>query len=450
LALCFPYPQDAPTSIKQSRQTEDRNNPAIPLFQLRGEQMKKHHIFLWVILLITLMPIPMRATQPNGLPSENKSMESTKSTVAIIDLVPGEDISNKMVVNLSDYLRIQLLHTQMFTVVTRENLEDVLKEQKLQMSGLTKEDLIKVGQLLGAQKIFTGSIGKVGTSYLINLKMIDVSSGEILKAETEKNTGNEEEALLNSINTIVNKIIMSKEEQRENNLGRISNKSTADLKADVDTYTKAIKLNPDSAEAYNNLGKTYHGLCKYHEAMDNYTRAIKINPEYVEAYANRAFAYVNLETESKAIDDCNKAIKLDPNYVEAYAIRGFAYFNSGQNQKAMDDFNRAIALNPEYAYAYCGRGAAYLKLGKIQEGIYDFDRAITLDSKLALAYYGRGFARAASRTYLTAACGDLYQAGVLFFKQREKTRGMMCIDTIKQIDPSSPLIKKLMDKIYEE
>ncbi len=42
-----------------------------------------------------------------------------------------------------------------------------------------------MGQLLGVNKMFTGSIGKVGTTYVINLKIINVESGKIDRAEAE-------------------------------------------------------------------------------------------------------------------------------------------------------------------------------------------------------------------------------------------------------------------------
>jgi tetratricopeptide (TPR) repeat protein len=280
--------------------------------------------------------------------------------------------------------------------------------------------------------------------------MIDVGSGEILKAETEKCTGNEQESLINSIKNVVDEITTPASKEEQHVLGRICNKSTAELNVDVDSYTKAIELNPKDAEAYNNRGKTYHGLGEYHKAMEDYGKAIELSPKYAEAYAYRAFAYVNLEEYNKAIDDCNTAIKLNPDYAEAYAYRGFAYFNLGQAQNAMDDFNRSIKLSPEYADAYCGRGAVYCVLGQSEKAIDDLNRAITLDSRLALAYFTRGVAYASLKTYTVSASGDIYQAGILFLKQRDKTRAMKSIDMMKRIDPSSPLVKKLMDKVYEE
>jgi len=110
----------------------------------------------------------------------------------------------------------------------------------------------------------------------------------------------------------------------------------------------------------------------------------------------------------KAIDDCSKAIELDPKNADAYNNRGNAYASLGEYQKAIDDCSKAIELDPKNADAYNNRGNAYV----LQE-------------------------------FPTAACGDFYQAGI-----NNTTKALICIDRMKKVDPSSPLINKLMDHIY--
>ena len=49
---------------------------------------------------------------------------------------------------------------------------------------------------------------------------------------------------------------------------------------------KAIELQPDYAEAYNNLGNAYKEMEEYNEAILVYEKAIELNPQYYEAYNN--------------------------------------------------------------------------------------------------------------------------------------------------------------------
>jgi len=48
------------------------------------------------------------------------------------------------------------------------------------------------------------------------------------------------------------------------------------------------------------------------------------------------------------------------------------------------------------------------------------------------------------------ACDDFYQAALLHIEKNDRNSAVRCVDFIKTIDPYSPLIKKLMDKIYAE
>ena len=126
-------------------------------------------------------------------------------TAAVLDLEAKEGVSAGVVSTVSDYLRTQLVKTNRFTIVTRENMEAILKEQKFQMTGCTSQEcIVEIGQLLGVHKMFTGSIGKVGTTYLINLKIIDVQTGKIDKADAEE--AYTEDQLLPAIRNLANKM----------------------------------------------------------------------------------------------------------------------------------------------------------------------------------------------------------------------------------------------------
>ncbi|PIV54291.1 hypothetical protein COS16_11090 [Candidatus Desantisbacteria bacterium CG02_land_8_20_14_3_00_49_13] len=135
------------------------------------------------------------------------TMQEQKTTAAVMDLEAQEGVSAGVAKSLSDYLRVQLINTQKFDIVTRENVEDLLKEQKLQLSGCTSNEcVVQVGQLLGVRKMFAGVVTKIGVTYVITLKIIDVESGKIGKAETEECAKCEEDTLLVSVRNIANKI----------------------------------------------------------------------------------------------------------------------------------------------------------------------------------------------------------------------------------------------------
>jgi tetratricopeptide (TPR) repeat protein len=160
----------------------------------------------------------------------------------------------------------------------------------------------------------------------------------------------------------------------------------------ISDYDRAIEINPEYADAYNNRGVAYGELGDHRQEISDYDMAIKIDPELALAYINRGVAYRELGNQRQAILDFDKAIEIDFENADAYKGRGFAYGKLGNHGQAISDFDRAIEINPKYADVYNGRGVAYYKLGNYRQAISDFDRAIEINPKYADAYNGRGLA----------------------------------------------------------
>ena len=66
-------------------------------------------------------------------------------------------------------------------VVERKNIEEILSEYKFQSTGLIDENTaIEIGKLSGADIIVIGSINRVGGVFYLNIKLIEVKTGEII------------------------------------------------------------------------------------------------------------------------------------------------------------------------------------------------------------------------------------------------------------------------------
>jgi TolB-like protein len=140
--------------------------------------MKKSPI--WILLVLTVTVV---------------SAQNKKTTVAVLDLDPTS-ISAEDAQFLSDRLRTELVETGAFTVVEREKMTEVLKEQGFQASGCTSvECAVQIGRLLNVQQIIAGNIGKIDELYSISVRLIDIQSGVILKTATWDYKGKLSEAL---------------------------------------------------------------------------------------------------------------------------------------------------------------------------------------------------------------------------------------------------------------
>ncbi|MBI4976441.1 MAG: VWA domain-containing protein [Spirochaetes bacterium] len=93
-----------------------------------------------------------------------------------------------------EQLSLVLSRSTVFTQVERKDLQKIMKELELTMTGLTDEkNAAKVGKLLGAQMLITGQLFAGGKEqYELFLKLVNVETGEILsvtKAKIDRSLG---------------------------------------------------------------------------------------------------------------------------------------------------------------------------------------------------------------------------------------------------------------------
>jgi len=107
------------------------------------------------------------------------------TTMAMLDFEPF-GISSVESAILTNRMRSQLVKTGKVTVVERGMMQQVLAEQDFQMAGCTSDECaVEVGRLLGVTNMVAGSIGKIGTTYAMDIRVIDVESGAIARTVTQ-------------------------------------------------------------------------------------------------------------------------------------------------------------------------------------------------------------------------------------------------------------------------
>ena len=167
----------------------------------------------------------------------------------------------------------------------------------------------------------------------------------------------------------------------------------------ISAYNRAIRLQPDAAESYNNRGTAKGKLGQGADAIADYDEAIRLKPGFVEAYYNRGSTKEELGQIAEAIADYDKAIRLKPDFADAYSNQGVAKVRLERYDDAIADYDEAILLKPGFVEAYYNRGSAKVALGQYAEAIVDYDTAILLQPDYAEAYYNRGNAKGALGQY---------------------------------------------------
>jgi tetratricopeptide (TPR) repeat protein len=101
------------------------------------------------------------------------------------------------------------------------------------------------------------------------------------------------------------------------------------------------------------------------ETIADFTEVIRVNPQSADAYNQRGDVYVSLGSFDEGIADFTAAIALDPENSDTWYQRAKAHAAKGEHELAVADFSMAIELNPqEAADAHEGRARAYWALGE--------------------------------------------------------------------------------------
>jgi tetratricopeptide (TPR) repeat protein len=130
-------------------------------------------------------------------------------------------------------------------------------------------------------------------------------------------------------------------------IDRASGQRKRDLRREsVASLTAALKLDPESSNAYNDRAWDYMMLGEHEKAIADLDEALRLDPDSTRALADRAWANNNLGRYPEAIADCDRAIELDPNHYFAFQRRAWAHHLTGKLDRAARDAKRAIEIDP--------------------------------------------------------------------------------------------------------
>ena len=125
--------------------------------------------------------------------------QAAKINIAVIELdafgIPRSEASA-----IADRLRSEIYYSNRYQVLERDKMQAILDEHGIQQAGLSSDaTLIESGKLLNVRQIACGSVGKVGGTYSLSLRLIDVETGRILSVSTEDVQGDIGELMLHGV-----------------------------------------------------------------------------------------------------------------------------------------------------------------------------------------------------------------------------------------------------------
>ena len=130
----------------------------------------------------------------------------------------------------------------------------------------------------------------------------------------------------------------------------------------------------------------------FEAAIENYSKAIMLDPEFGEAYNNRCLVLVVVGRDlSLARHDCQEAVRLLPNRGDIRETLGFVHLKLGEPLAALVEYNNALQFNNHSAVALFGRGLAKEQLGDLKGAKIDFNDAREILPSVEFAFGNYGF-----------------------------------------------------------
>lgn len=291
---------------------------------------------------------------------------------------------------LSTALSLSLQQSPYFTAISQGTVARTLRQMRLpEGTKLTADVAREVCQRAGSRAYFAGSIGSLGTSYVLGLKAVNCQSGDILAQEQV--TAASKEKVLDALSEATSKLrgelgeSLSSVQRFDVPLARATTSSLDALKvyslglkafsergpsAALPYFQRSVDLDPDFALAYDELGLDYYNLSESGRASEYFSKAFQLreNTSEWERLAITADYYLNVTGElDKAAQTYEQWVESYPKDNEAYASLGVVYATQGDYQKATDATSKALRMVPSLT--------AYGNLANYALALNHFDEA---------------------------------------------------------------------------
>ncbi|HYG82183.1 MAG TPA: tetratricopeptide repeat protein, partial [Pyrinomonadaceae bacterium] len=127
-----------------------------------------------------------------------------------------------------------------------------------------------------------------------------------------------------------------------------------EIEGRVARLAERLKENPNDAQGWAMLARSYQNFKRYKEASEAYARAAELTGTDAQLWADYAesLALANDSgLEGRPLELVNKALSLDPNNEKALWLAGRAAFEAQDFRQAVSYWERLLKLLPEDSQA---------------------------------------------------------------------------------------------------
>jgi len=292
-----------------------------------------------------------------------------KDTIALADFAnsTGDVIFDD---TLKTALTVSLRQSPFLNVLSDSEVAKTLQLMTRPASTkLTPEVARELCLRAGSKAYLAGSIGSLGSEYVLGLKAVNCQNGDTL-AEEQVTAASKEE-VLNKMGEAASKLrgelgeslasvqmfdvpleqatTSSLEALKAYSLGQKAQNEKGSAAA-LPYHQRAIELDPNFATGYNAVGRDYFNLGEVGRARENYTKAFQLR----ERASEREKLSITADYYSIATGELDKAAQTYQDETESYPRSattynelGSVFASQGQYEKATEVTRQAVRLAPD-------------------------------------------------------------------------------------------------------
>jgi serine/threonine protein kinase/Tfp pilus assembly protein PilF len=350
-----------------------------------GEAPAARGAKLWKIV-VTVLAIALLVAGGLYYRSHRSKPLTDKDTIVLADFAngTGDAIFDD---TLKTALNVSLRQSPFLNVLSDSEVAKTLQQMTRPASTkLTPELARELCQRSGSKAYLAGSIGTLGSEYVLGLKAANCQSGDMLAEEQV--TAASKEKVLDALGEAASKLrtelgeslatmrkfdvplqqatTSSLEALKAYSLGRGAESLTAALPY----HQRAIELDPNFAMGYRAVGNDYNGLGEVERAAEQYTKAFELREHGSEweKLVITADYYRNVTGElDKAAKTYREWIRSYPRDGAPYGYLGLVLAARGQYEKGAEIIKENIRLAPNDSASYSNLAGYSLALQRFDE-----------------------------------------------------------------------------------
>jgi len=346
---------------------------------------------------------------------------ATAIAVLPLENLSGDPGQEFLSAGLHDALITTLSRITQFRVTSRFSSRRVTGDMSLQ----------DIRQLLGVDKILSGSVMREGNQVRVNVTLVDADTEQLLWTESFTR---EFDGLISMQNEVASavarevKVQLTPDEERQlaltdgpdsatyeaylKGMFQLHKGSRRGYRRAIEIFTEAVENDPTSALAYAGLAIGYSqlghspfpaagayprakeaaqraleydpdlaeahlavGMYKIYYEWDfaggeeSFLRALELNPSLVDAHYHYAWLLELLLRDEEAIEYGEYTKELNPLSPFYTSWLAEQYRDAGMYEEAIEEAETTLGLNPNYPVAWLALGQTYLDMGRIDEAI---------------------------------------------------------------------------------